>query len=93
MKKIYELEYDFINKFNYAITKIQFGAEDGEPYTLRRVLEDFGFNYVCLITEHISESGYEITDFSEEALNTKVDFDYWDTDEDGFRIVCLKECE
>lgn len=85
-KKISELEYAFTEAFKNAIGDIANAAEHGEPMTLRDVL-NFGFNNVDLD----GKIGFEIEDFTEKELSTKVDFNFWDEDMDGYRVVYLTE--
>ena len=88
-KKVYELEMDFIEAFEYAVARIREQAGYyNEPMTLEKVLE-FGFNNVCLN----GKKGYDKDDFSQEELKKHVDFSDWDLDDDMYRTVYLTEVE
>ncbi len=82
-EKIYKLEGRFNDAFDDAIHSIESG-----DLTLREVLE-FGFNNIIFE----GHWGYDEDDFSEDALNCKVTYDYWSTDDDGYRYVCVKRKE
>ena len=83
--KIWEMEYAFIEAFDKAILEIS-----REHKTLREVLA-YGFNSVCIYDETTNMYiwGYDLFDFDEN-LDRRVAYCYYDTDEDGFRIVNLK---
>lgn len=88
-KKIYEMEHDFLMAFNRALSTIEVRCDEGDPMTLKEVLE-FGFNNV----DFNGKFGYEECDFTEEELNKRVRLDecfQWDDDPDGYRYVILKE--
>ena len=83
-ESITNLEYKFNTTFNTLISEISSYERKGEPLTLREVLT-MGFNNVILD----GVMGYDEDDFSDEYLNTKVTFDYWDYDNDNYRNVYL----
>ena len=83
-EKIFEIEILFNDCFNNAIEKIKY-----YPHTLRGVI-GLGFNYLFVQTKDGKyQSGWDESDFDEELLNSVVRFDYWDTDDDGCRVVKL----
>lgn len=85
MKKIYDLEYEFLSTFDVAVGTIQCNE-----LTLRQVIS-FGFNNLYVYDENgCVVSGYEEEDFNENLLNSIVRLIDWDYDEDGYRILKLE---
>lgn len=80
-KKLWKMEYDFNQAFDNACKDIEIKRP-----TLAEVL-DYGFNMVF----YKDEFGYCEDDFKDSFLKEKVTFDYWNYDDDEYRIVYLKE--
>ena len=86
VKPIYVLEQELNDRFDDAIQQIEDAVADGDPLTLEEVLE-FGFNNVTLN----GKRGYQKDDFTIDELLTRVTWDDWQRDDDGYRYVILKE--
>lgn len=83
-KTIWKMEFDFNNAFDNALTDIEV-----YNYTLREVIEKCGFNNLY----YKGMFGYEVNNFNQSMLNERVALDYWDYDDDQYRIVYLKEAQ
>lgn len=83
MKKIWELEREFIKAFDERLETIKYNK-----LTLRQVIQ-FGFNCLWVQKENNCWVGCEEIDFNENLLNSIVKFNYWDEDFDGYRNLHL----
>lgn len=85
MKKLYELQYDYINASNNAYNKV---IEN--ELTLRELVE-VGYNMIHLDFDNKSYSlGYDEEDFNEDELNVLVKGLYTECDVDNYEIVYVE---
>ena len=85
MKKLYELQYDYVNASNNAYNQVV-----EQELTLKELVE-IGYNMIHLdYNQKIYRLGYDEEDFTEEELNILVKGLYTDYDSDGYEIVFVE---